>query len=207
VTTVHHRVDVNSLAKVNSTTLHMNDIAQVEIQTTLPLVFDPYARIQATGSFILIDPITNATVAAGMIERPLENDRRVSLLDPASVVSTHERHERFGHGAAAIWVDDNRELAGRIERTLFDHGSNVHLIETESFNDSELAAIANAFRASGTAAIFAAKGKKSAAAERIAEIFGELAFVRVPQNASDNVAAELHRQITKLKHQDQRDQS
>ena len=45
----------------------MNDIAAVELQTAAPLFFDRYETNRITGSFILIDPISNATVAAGMI--------------------------------------------------------------------------------------------------------------------------------------------
>src|SRR3989441_5347643 len=62
------RVDINTLAHVSAATLNMNDIATVEIESTLPLLFDPYRRIRTLGSFILIDPVSNATVAAGMIE-------------------------------------------------------------------------------------------------------------------------------------------
>ena len=47
----------------------MNDIAAVEFETTMPLFFDPYERNRTTGSFILIDPLTNATVGAAMIRR------------------------------------------------------------------------------------------------------------------------------------------
>jgi hypothetical protein len=52
----------------------MNDIGVVEIATTRPLFCDSYADNRATGSFILIDPITNATAAAGMIRRSLGDD-------------------------------------------------------------------------------------------------------------------------------------
>jgi sulfate adenylyltransferase subunit 1 (EFTu-like GTPase family) len=46
----------------------MNDVASVSMETSVPLIFDPYRQNRTMGSFILIDPITNATVAAGMIE-------------------------------------------------------------------------------------------------------------------------------------------
>ena len=62
--------------KVNISTLHraegdldivMNDIGRIHLRTTKPLFFDPYKRNRNTGSLILIDEFTNATVAAGMI--------------------------------------------------------------------------------------------------------------------------------------------
>jgi hypothetical protein len=48
----------------------MNAIGVVDIETARPLCFDPYQENRITGSFILVDPATNATVAAGMISGP-----------------------------------------------------------------------------------------------------------------------------------------
>ncbi|HET9869985.1 MAG TPA: sulfate adenylyltransferase subunit CysN [bacterium] len=59
--------DMRTLDKVEAQTLALNDIARVVVQTLKPICFDPYARNRATGSFILIDELTNNTVAAGMI--------------------------------------------------------------------------------------------------------------------------------------------
>lgn len=64
---IENRVDVNTLARHNTTTLNMNDIAQVAMKVQQPLVFDSYGKNRATGSFIVIDEATNNTVAAGMI--------------------------------------------------------------------------------------------------------------------------------------------
>jgi bifunctional enzyme CysN/CysC len=62
VNTLHRRDDVNELA--------LNDIGRISLRTTMPLFFDEYARNRDTGSFILVDEATNATVAAGMIIGP-----------------------------------------------------------------------------------------------------------------------------------------
>ncbi|HUV99069.1 MAG TPA: GTP-binding protein [Gallionella sp.] len=64
---IDYRVDVNTLERHATDTLHMNDIAHVAIRVQQPLVFDSYATDRATGSFIVIDEATNNTVAAGMI--------------------------------------------------------------------------------------------------------------------------------------------
>jgi len=50
----------------------MNDIGEIKIRTARPLVFDGYATNRLTGSFVLIEQGTNATVAAGMLLPPLE---------------------------------------------------------------------------------------------------------------------------------------
>ena len=72
---IRYRVDVNTLEHVPASRLDMNEIAAVDVKTTLPLFFDPYKTNRTTGSFILIDEATNGTVAGGMIEGPAEPGR------------------------------------------------------------------------------------------------------------------------------------
>ena len=50
--------------------LELNDIGRIHLRTTAPLFYDEYRRNRATGSFVLVDEQTNATVAAGMLLRP-----------------------------------------------------------------------------------------------------------------------------------------
>ena len=69
VTQVVYRNNIETLEHEAVPSLGMNDVGVVEISVTRPLFFDVYAENRATGNFILIDPSTNATVAAGMIRR------------------------------------------------------------------------------------------------------------------------------------------
>jgi sulfate adenylyltransferase subunit 1 len=63
-----YRVDINTLHKVEPVeTLEMNEIGRITLRTAAPLIHDSYRRNRSTGSFILVDPGTNETVAAGMI--------------------------------------------------------------------------------------------------------------------------------------------
>ncbi len=65
---VSSRLDINSLERDrDASTLELNEIGSVTLRLSQPLVVDPYADIRSTGSFILIDPATGATVGAGMI--------------------------------------------------------------------------------------------------------------------------------------------
>ena len=64
---LEHRVNINTLEQEPAQTLAMNEIGFARIETGRPLVFDSYAENRTTGSFILVDPATNATVAAGLI--------------------------------------------------------------------------------------------------------------------------------------------
>lgn len=64
---IHHKININTLEQEPADTLAMNEIGLVEIETARALVFDSYAQNRATGSFILIDEASNATVGAGLI--------------------------------------------------------------------------------------------------------------------------------------------
>jgi sulfate adenylyltransferase large subunit len=70
------RIDMDTARNVPALSLQMNDVASVQIETSAPLVFDPYRQNRTMGGFILIDPIANTTVAAGMIEGGVK-DRNV----------------------------------------------------------------------------------------------------------------------------------
>jgi bifunctional enzyme CysN/CysC len=68
VAALDYRLDVNTLHRDKSATaLKLNELGRVTLRTQVPLLLDEYSRNSATGSFILIDPDTNVTVAAGMV--------------------------------------------------------------------------------------------------------------------------------------------
>lgn len=66
-----HKTDVATLTEAPADSLHLNEIGEVEIETHKPIFCDLYADNRATGSFIVIDPIQNDTLAAGIILQPL----------------------------------------------------------------------------------------------------------------------------------------
>jgi sulfate adenylyltransferase subunit 1 len=67
ISRIEYRLDINTLKHEGADILKMNDIARVSLKVHQPLVWDAYQRNHATGSFIVIDEVTNNTVAAGMI--------------------------------------------------------------------------------------------------------------------------------------------
>ncbi len=67
VTDLLYRLDINTGHRDAATELKLNDLGRVRLRTTSPVVYDPYRRNRTTGSFILVDEATNATVAAGML--------------------------------------------------------------------------------------------------------------------------------------------
>ena len=71
VRSLQYRLDVNALHRDSrASELELNDIGRVHLRTTAPLFYDEYRDNKATGSFVLVDEQTNATVAAGMLRRP-----------------------------------------------------------------------------------------------------------------------------------------
>ncbi|MGA3214180.1 MAG: GTP-binding protein [Acidimicrobiales bacterium] len=71
VRTLQYRLDVNALHNDSrSSELELNDIGRIHLRTTVPLLYDEYRDNRETGSFVLVDEQTNATVGAGMLRRP-----------------------------------------------------------------------------------------------------------------------------------------
>ena len=73
---IDYKVDVNTLEKSPTETLELNEIAQCQLSLNQMISFDPYAEIKGTGSFIVIDKYTSATLAAGMIVNKLEGSAK-----------------------------------------------------------------------------------------------------------------------------------
>jgi len=138
VVQIRHRVNVNTLEQEQATQLNMNDIASVDFEAHVPLFFDPYASNRTTGSFILIDAISNATVGAGMIQEDLSNRQRPERAELASPevaekrVSAQERYERHGHFPATFLLRNQPALASKLERALFDQGFEVLRFDDEA---------------------------------------------------------------------------
>jgi len=68
VSRVDHKIDVNTLNKEDADQLSTNDVGVCELQLSRPIVFDAYEKNTETGNFILVDRLTNATLAAGLIK-------------------------------------------------------------------------------------------------------------------------------------------
>jgi bifunctional enzyme CysN/CysC len=101
VTLLKHRIDITTLDERPARTLAMNEIGLANLETTAPLLFDPYTEGRDTGGFILIDRYTNNTVGAGMIRHALRRASNIHL-QPMTVTQA-QRSALKGHQPAVIW--------------------------------------------------------------------------------------------------------
>ncbi|MBE9609195.1 sulfate adenylyltransferase subunit CysN [Chitinilyticum piscinae] len=90
VAQIQHRIDVNTLEHAAADELKLNEIARVTIEVNAPVVFDPYTECRGTGSFIIIDRLSNATAGAGMVIEAATSSANASDLDELSRLRAFE---------------------------------------------------------------------------------------------------------------------
>lgn len=145
---LNYRVDVDTLHREDADTLHLNEIGRVKITTTQPVFFDPYQLNRGTGNFILIDPATNVTVAAGMIRRRARTLDEVVSQEPSrqkssnvvwesSQITRQMRELQNGHEAAVLWFtglsgSGKSTVARLLERRLFDMGCRTFYLDGDN---------------------------------------------------------------------------
>ena len=151
VSTLRYRVDINTLHSQPAPTLSLNEIGRCTVTLTSPIAHDTYRRNRTTGGFIMIDRLTSATVAAGMIIDREADDARSDHLgdhwgDSASAEHLHaeqsdvtvaEREARFGQKPATILLtgltgSGKSTLARALERKLFDMGRGVVVLDGQN---------------------------------------------------------------------------
>ena len=135
VTSLKHKVDVNTLEHLAGKTLALNEIGECNLSASSPVAFDAYTENRETGAFILIDRYTNATVGAGMIEFGL---RRAANIHRQALLVTRADHERLnGHKPAALWFtglsgSGKSTIANLVERQLHDRGVRTFLLDGDN---------------------------------------------------------------------------
>jgi sulfate adenylyltransferase large subunit len=143
---IQYRVDVNTLERESVQELGMNGIAVLELETSSALFFDGYQESRTTGSFILMDPLSNATVGAGMIQEDLSKPQSVrseagtqQLRVGRNPVSAQERIDRHGHRPSIVLIPD--ELVSEVaDRALFERGFETIRMDARKFSPQALAA-------------------------------------------------------------------
>jgi sulfate adenylyltransferase large subunit len=139
VRAIRYRVDVNDLNELASGSIAMNEIAEVEFETNLPLFFDSYRACRWTGSLILIDALTNATVGAAMILAAVAETAEESLSGVAKL--------------SLMLLPGRAELAIRVRDALVARGERAVVIDDSLIPESAVAAVVRALDLAGVVAV------------------------------------------------------
>ena len=125
---VRFKVNINTLQQEDGATLDLNEIGVCRLVTGRPIAFDSYRANRATGGFILIDRLTNATVAAGMIHQPfIQPGGRWQDLE----LNRQTRAAHKGQRALVLWMSGSvpAELAALLEKKLHSQGRHTALLD------------------------------------------------------------------------------
>lgn len=117
ISKINYLIDVNTLEQSDANELNLNEIAHCDVTLTASVPFDSYSLSKGSGAFIIIDRLSNVTVAAGMIIGAVENEK-------LQAVSQNERTARYGQQSFTAWLTgkNNTQTAEELERLLFDMG-------------------------------------------------------------------------------------
>lgn len=135
VTEIKYREDVNSGAHLAAKSLALNEIAVVNFSASAPLVFEPYRSSRALGGFILIDKLTFATVAAGMVDFAL---RRASNIHWQAVeINKGARSKQKHQQPRCIWFtgfsgSGKSTIANLLEKRLHADGRHTYLLDGDN---------------------------------------------------------------------------
>ena len=152
VSKVIYRINVNTMHREEADRFELNEIGRVELETADPVFIDPYKVNRETGSFILIDPDTNQTVAGGMIRgvaedvSPFGTDTADAvgedMVSPNVVweglnIEREARETQNGHQAAVLWLtglsgSGKSTVAREVEERLFERGCQTMMLDGDN---------------------------------------------------------------------------
>ena len=202
---VSYTTDLETLQQTPATRLELNDIGRVTLSCQRPIYFDAYKKNRGTGAFILIDSLTNNTVAAGMI---LEVDAGATGQEelgsaspdrPRTQVSPDERSERLGQKGATVWLtglpaSGKSAIAFALERRLFDQKRLAFVVDPDDglsrgllpdgSSPAQTPELARRATDAGLLAIFAYASPLRADRETIRAAVGTERFVEIHVTAS-----------------------
>ncbi len=148
IESLRYRVDVNSLHRSPAPDLQLNEIGRCTITLSQPIYYDPYRQNRTTGAFIIIDRISNITVAAGMItsrepgkktkiaQWEIEDVQSTEASEGVRSVTPAERQARLGQRPATVLLtglsgSGKSTIARGVERVLFDLGRTAVVLDGE----------------------------------------------------------------------------
>ncbi len=147
VSSIRYRIDVNTFHRQNTSELALNEIGRCTLSLSEAIAVDPYRTNRVTGSFILVDRLSNATVGAGMVidrsrvqewtEHWDTSPSSEALQSELSRVSSEERAARFGQRPATVLLTGlsgagKTTIAYALERRLFDMGHAANVLDGQN---------------------------------------------------------------------------
>ncbi len=135
ITSLKYRLNVDNLAHESCRSLALNDIGVTNLSLSRPMSFAEYPVCQALGSFILIDKLSHATVAAGMIRHNLRRAQNVHR--QALQVTRPDRERLNGHPGKVIWFtglsgSGKSTLANALEISLHADGKRTYILDGDN---------------------------------------------------------------------------
>ncbi|SON58235.1 Bifunctional enzyme CysN/CysC [Hartmannibacter diazotrophicus] len=135
VTEIKHKVDINTFNKLAAKKLSLNEVAVVNLALSEPVAFDPYSENRDTGSFILIDRLTNLTLGAGMVEFGLR--RADNIHWQALDVTKQARAEAKGQKPVVLWFTGlsgagKSTVANLVEKMLHVEGRHTYTLDGDN---------------------------------------------------------------------------
>lgn len=135
VTELKHKVNVNTLEHMSGKTLGLNEVGYCNFNLAQPIAFDNYNDNRRTGSFILIDRRTNATIGAGMIDFSLRRAKNVHWqdLDVNKSARAKAKHQR----PCVLWFtglsgSGKSTVANLVEKRLHDMGRHTYILDGDN---------------------------------------------------------------------------
>lgn len=135
VTSLRHKVNVNTLDQVAARTLGLNEIAVCNLSIDRAITFDPYQEHRETGGFILIDRISNTTAAAGLVHFALR--RADNIHWQALDLNKETRAAQKGQTPCVLWFTGlsgagKSTIANLLEKKLYAQGKHTYLLDGDN---------------------------------------------------------------------------
>ena len=135
ITNIKYKININSFEKLPGKTLELNDICVAEINLDKTIIFEEYSNNKSMGSFILIDRLTNQTIAVGMINFSLR--RSQNIYNQKLDVNKTSRQILNGHKSKLIWFtglsgSGKSTIANALEKRLHEQGKRTYILDGDN---------------------------------------------------------------------------
>jgi bifunctional enzyme CysN/CysC len=135
ITPLKYKLDIDSLDRLAAETLELNEIGVCELELDQPIAFDPYVENRDMGGFVLIDRISNQTLAAGMLNFELRRSKNVHWQDTRIDQAAHARQK--GQRPCVVWLTGisgagKSTVANVLEDKLHSLGRHTYLLDGDN---------------------------------------------------------------------------